>query len=62
MDTYRLEKMADTLASCVTALSAAGLGETASLIRIAHLDLISRVHDITDEELRAVAFFAGRKG
>lgn len=57
----RLESVAGILASCARTLSAAGYGETAGLLRMAHLDLVIRVHEITDEELHAVASLAGRE-
>lgn len=59
---FQLESVAGILASCARTLSAAGYGETAGLLRMAHLDLVSRVYEITDEELHAVASLAGREG
>lgn len=61
-DAFRLESVAGILASCARTLSAAGYGETAWLLRMAHLDLVSRVHEITNEELHAMASFACREG
>lgn len=52
---FELERIADALALYAATLSNAGFAETANLIRIARLDLVTRIHGITDEELRSVA-------
>lgn len=54
-DVFELERIADMLASYATTLSNSGFAETASLVRMARMDLVSRINGITDEELRSVA-------
>ena len=45
---------ATQLAECIETLKAAGLDETAGLVRIAHLDLVCALHGISHEELDAL--------
>lgn len=45
---------ATQLAECIETLAAAGFSETADLVRIAHLDLVCALHDISNQELEAL--------
>ena len=54
-DRSALERVSETLRRCIATLSSAQLTETAALLRMAHLDLLSRTHDISSEELDALA-------
>jgi hypothetical protein len=42
----------------ISDLSAAGLKETAALQRMVHIDLVSRIHGISPEELDMLLFVA----
>lgn len=58
-DRFELENIAGVLASYAATLSNTGFIETASLVLIARLDLLSRLHGITDDELRSLASLTG---
>lgn len=55
-----LQEVADTLAACITVVAAAELKETAGLLAIARLDLMARLHDISEQELVAFARYLRR--
>ncbi len=52
---HEMAHVAETMMCCIAVLSSAGMTETAALMRIAHLDLLSRIHKISSEELDALA-------
>jgi|GEM_PF-7033452 hypothetical protein len=57
-DTPEFEHLVTRMRDMISDLSDAGLKETAALVRMAHIDLISRVHGISQEELDTLLFVA----
>ena len=52
-DVGRLKEIAGTLERDIDDIEALGLDFTAELLRIAKLDLLMRIHGISEEELQA---------
>ena len=50
-----LDDTASLISLCIRQATDAGLCETATLLSIAHLDLVARLHGFTESELAAVA-------
>jgi hypothetical protein len=59
--TRGLERIVEALSACIAEVSAEGLRETAELLAIARLDLMVRLHDISEQELAALASYLARK-
>lgn len=55
-NTDELGKSLTILGEEITKLEACGLKFAASLVRIAHLDLQMRIHNITNEEIDLLSF------
>lgn len=51
-----LELLIRMVENCIHEANAAGLTETSALLRMVKLDVITRLHGITDEELEALQF------
>lgn len=51
-----LEMLTRTVENCIQEATLSGLEETAALLRMVKLDLITRLHGITGEELDALQF------
>jgi hypothetical protein len=55
-----LDDTASLISLCIRQATDAGLCETATLLSIAHLDLVARLHGFTESELAAVAAMSDR--
>jgi len=55
-----LENIVAAIDSCIDKVASAQMSETAALLRIARLDLMVRIHDISDRELAQLAFVVSR--
>ncbi|MDE2182477.1 MAG: hypothetical protein KGJ78_05595 [Alphaproteobacteria bacterium] len=55
-----MEQLAVQISNCAAELSEAGLAETAELLAIARVDLMVRLHDISEGELDQLAQAASR--
>jgi hypothetical protein len=54
--TDKIEESAQVLLHEIEKLDALGLAFAASLVRIAHLDLQMRLHDVTEKEIDLLSF------
>ena len=55
-----LDDTASLISLCIRQATDAGLCETATLLSIAHLDLMARLHGFTEYELAALAAMSGQ--
>lgn len=55
-----LQNIVAAIDSCIDKVASAQLSETAALLRIARLDLMVRIHGISERELEQLAFVASR--